>query len=214
MDDKARILERVARTGKALAHPSRLAVLELLIQRPRTVGDLARIAGLQVTTLSAHLQILKDAGLVATQRRGTSIVYAAASSQVPELFDALTRLSQPGGAQAAGFVPADVPHVTREDLEDLQSSGRLAVIDVRPADEFEAGHIPGAVSVPLEDLAGHLPRLPRDTIVVAYCRGRTCVLGWKAVRLLRAQGLDARVLCDGIVEWQADHHLDTPGLAS
>jgi rhodanese-related sulfurtransferase len=205
-DAKTALFEQFARVGKALGSGKRLELLDLLAQGERAVDALARAAELGLSTASAHLQTLKQAGLVATRREGTKIYYRLAGVDVAALY-ALVRsvasqhLSDVETARTAYLGP-DTEHVTREELLERVRSGAVTVLDVRPAEEYAAGHIPGAVSIPLDELAERLADLPVDQEVVAYCRGAYCVLAHDAVRLLAAQGRPARRLADGMLEWR------------
>ena len=203
---KAELFDAIAVTGKALSNGKRLELLDLLAQGERSVEALARTAGLGLTTASAHLQTLKQAGLVATRREGTRVYYRLAGQDVAALYSLLQHVAgarQPAAAQArdAYLGPDDTDQLTREELLDRVRAGTATVIDVRPAEEYAAGHIPGAVSVPVEELQARLAALPAGEIV-AYCRGTNCVLAHDAVRLLSARGRAARRLADGMLEWQ------------
>ncbi|MEU6647656.1 metalloregulator ArsR/SmtB family transcription factor [Saccharomonospora sp. NPDC046836] len=205
-DAKTALFDQFARVGKALASGKRLELLDLLAQGERTVDALARAARLGVTTASAHLQTLKQANLVATRRQGTKIYYRLAGPDVAALY-ALVRtvanehLPDVEAARNAYLGP-DTDKVTRAELLQRVRSGSVAVIDVRPAEEYAAGHIPGAVSIPVAELAERLAELPADQEIVAYCRGAYCVLAHDAVRLLAALGRPARRLVDGMLEWR------------
>jgi rhodanese-related sulfurtransferase len=196
-----------AAVGKALASPKRLELLDLLAQGPRSVDDLATAAGLGLSTCSAHLQALRQAGLVETRREGTRIFYSLAGEDVAALWDTLRRVAQRHRphtelARRAYLGPEDTTAVdTNEVLRRLK--GREAVIiDVRPEPEYTAGHLPGAVHIPLEELAQRLAELSPDRDIIAYCRGRYCVLAHDAVRLLSRHGITARRAADGILEWK------------
>ncbi|GAA3550365.1 metalloregulator ArsR/SmtB family transcription factor [Amycolatopsis ultiminotia] len=203
---KTALFEQFARVGKALSSGKRLELLDLLAQGERTVDSLARAAELGLSTASAHLQTLKQTGLVATRREGTKIHYRLSGGDVASLY-ALVRsvasehLSDVEPARAAYLGP-DIDEVTREELLHRVRTGQATVIDVRPAEEYTAGHIPGAVSVPFEELAARLAELPSDQEIVAYCRGAYCVLAHDAVRLLTARGRPARRLAYGMLEWR------------
>ena len=203
---KMELFEQFARVGKALASGKRLELVDLLAQGERTVEALARSAGLGVSTASAHLQTLKQANLVATRRDGTKIYYRLAGADVAALY-ALTRtvarahLPDVEAARAAYLGP-DTEEVTREDLLRRAETGAVVVLDVRPREEYDAGHIPGAVSIPVEDLAGRLAELPADQEIVAYCHGAYCVLAHDAVRLLTNHGRRASRLAEGMLEWR------------
>jgi rhodanese-related sulfurtransferase len=205
-DAKNALFNLFAQVGKAMGSGKRLELLDLLAQGERTVEALARAADLGLTTASAHLQTLKRANLVATRRDGTKIYYRLAGPDVASLY-ALVRsvasehLAEVQAARAAYLGP-DTDEVSREELLRRVESGQATVIDVRPAEEFAAGHIPGAVSIPVEELADRLAELPLDQEIVAYCRGAYCVLAHDAVRLLAAHGHPARRLADGMLEWR------------
>lgn len=205
-DAKNALFDQFARVGKALSSGKRLELIDMLAQGERTVEALARAADLGLTTASAHLQHLKRARLVATRREGTRIYYRLAGADVAALY-ALTRtvasehLADVAAARAAYLGP-DTDQVTREELVRRVASGRVTVIDVRPVEEYAAGHIPGAMSIPVAELADRLAELPLDQEIVAYCRGAYCVLAHDAVRLLAAHGRPARRLADGMLEWR------------
>jgi rhodanese-related sulfurtransferase/DNA-binding transcriptional ArsR family regulator len=205
-DTKNTLFDLFAQVGKAMGSGKRLELLDLLAQGERTVEALARAAELGLTTASAHLQTLKRANLVATRRDGTKIFYRLAGPDVAALY-ALVRtvasehLAEVATARAAYLGP-DTDQVDREELLRRVDSGQATVIDVRPAQEYAAGHIPGAVSIPVEELADRLAELPLDQEIVAYCRGAYCVLAHDAVRLLTAHGRSARRLADGMLEWR------------
>jgi rhodanese-related sulfurtransferase/DNA-binding transcriptional ArsR family regulator len=208
-DRKDSLFAEFARVGKALGSPKRLELLDLLAQSERSVDALAATAGLSVTLTSAHLQTLRQAGLLAVRRQGTKAYYRLAGSDVAALYAALRDVAAahlPDVAAAAasylGTDPDAVDEVDRDVLLALVRAGRVTVLDVRPAEEYSAGHIPGAVSIPLERLAERLAELPTDADIVAYCRGAYCVLSHDAVRLLTAQGRTARRLADGMLEWR------------
>ncbi|MFP8882821.1 ArsR/SmtB family transcription factor [Streptomyces mangrovi] len=204
---KARLYDAFAATGKALASGKRLELLDLLAQGERTVDALAKAAGLNLTTASAHLQILKQAGLVSTRREGVRVHYRLAGEDVARLFALLREVAQAHQAavepaRAAYLGPESGREVTREELLARVESGDVVVLDVRPAQEYEAGHIPGAISVPVGELAERVGELPDGVEVVAYCRGEYCVMAHEAVRLLAGQGRRAIRLSDGMLEWR------------
>jgi rhodanese-related sulfurtransferase len=203
---KAELYEQFARIGKALASPKRLELLDLLAQGQRSVEDLAGEAGLGLSTCSAHLQVLHHARLVATRKQGTRVFYSLASDDVARLYagvrdTAAALLAEVAPARDA-YLGTDVEEVSRHELLRRASTGDVIVLDVRPAAEFAAGHIPGAVSIPISQLGQRLAELPAGTEVVAYCRGPYCVFAHDAVRLLRAHGRTARRLTGGLPEWR------------
>jgi len=205
-EHKTALFDQFARVGKALASGKRLELLDLLAQGERDVASLANSADLGVTTASAHLQTLRQANLVTTRRDGTRILYSLAGCDVADLFARLREVAQSHlpDVEAARVTYLGVDGgrpVTRDELEQLTKTTTVTVLDVRPRDEYAAGHIPGAVSIPLDELADRLAELP-DGQIVAYCRGVYCVLAHDAVRLLQAHGRDAARLADGMLEWR------------
>jgi rhodanese-related sulfurtransferase/DNA-binding transcriptional ArsR family regulator len=205
-DHKTALFDQFARVGKALGSGKRLELLDLLAQAERDVASLAAAADLGLTTASAHLQILRRANLVTTRRDGTRVLYRLAGRDVADLFARVREVARshlPDVETArVTYLGADGGRpVTRDQLEQLAKTTRLTVLDVRPAEEYAAGHIPGAVSIPLDQLADRLAELPDDGQVVAYCRGAYCVMAHDAVRVLAAHGRDATRLADGMLEW-------------
>ncbi|HEY8717998.1 metalloregulator ArsR/SmtB family transcription factor [Pengzhenrongella sp.] len=205
---KDAVFEQFARVGKALSSPKRVELLDLIAQGERSVDALARTANLNVTTASAHLQALKGARMVATRRVGTKVFYRLAGCDVAELYLQIQRVAENhlpdlGAARADFLGPVDTQEVGREELWRRMRVGDVTVIDVRPDEEYVGGHLPGAVSLPLDQLAARLAELPAGIDVVAYCRGPYCVLSYDAVRLLHEHGRTARRLADGILEWAA-----------
>jgi rhodanese-related sulfurtransferase/DNA-binding transcriptional ArsR family regulator len=204
---KSELYEAFALTGKALSSGKRLELLDLLAQGERTVESLAHAAALNVTTASAHLQTLKQAGMVAARREGVRIHYRLAGDDVARLFALLREVAENHQASVPGARDAflggdDTAEMSREQLQDRAQDGDLLVLDVRPIEEYRSGHIPGAVSIPVGELAERMEELPEDTEVVVYCRGEYCVLAYEAVRLLNAQGRRAVRLHDGMLEWR------------
>lgn len=211
---KSALFDQLAVVGKAFGSARRLELIDLLSQGERTVEALAREAGLGVSTASAHLQVLKLSNLVATRREGTRIHYRLAGEDVAALYAAMRTVAREHsadvdralgsylGVAGMGDTDVDVVEVSREQLLERLDAGDVVLLDVRPAEEFTAGHIPGARSVPFGELAGTLGDLPAGADVVAYCRGAYCVLAHDAVRLLQAKGRRARRLEDGLLEWR------------
>jgi rhodanese-related sulfurtransferase len=207
---KTALFDEFARAAKALASGRRIELLDVLANGERTVEALAGEVGLSVANTSQHLQVLRRAGLVATRREGTSVHYRLASPEVFELWRALRTLAASRLAEverlAAAYLGArdELEPVTRQELvRRLQNGDRLVVLDVRPTAEHAAGHLPGAVSIPVGELRRRLAELPRDREVVAYCRGPFCAFAHDAVAVLREGGFSARRLEDGMPEWQA-----------
>lgn len=203
---KDALLEQFARVGKALANPKRLELLDVLAQGERSVEALAEATSLKLTTASAHLQAMRNGGLVVSRKEGTRVFYRLASDRVVGALVALREVASTHLAEtkrAAGeYLGEDtVEPVGRADLVDRLRSGRYLLLDVRPREEFDAGHIEGALSVPLDELVNRISELPRDVEIVAYCRGTFCALSYNAVRMLRAKGWLARRLEGGMLEW-------------
>ncbi len=204
---KEHLFTQFALVGKALGSPKRLELLDLLAQGPRSVESLAAAAELGVTTCSANLQTLRQAGLVTTRREKTKVIYSLAGSDVAALYADLRAVAQVHLAETArakqDYLGADdVEEVARAELLRRVERGRRGRARRRPAEEYAAAHLPGAISVPVEELASRLAELPADAEVVAYCRGAYCVLAHDAVRQLRAAGRSARKLVEGMLEWQ------------
>lgn len=222
LSPKQVVFIELARVGKALASGVRLELLDLLAQGPRGVDELARLSGQEVANTSHHLQILRGARLVDVERRGTRSVYRLSGEDVGLFLTSLHRLGESNLAEVeraarelAGGGPRE--EIDRATLVARVRRGEVALIDVRPAEEYRAGHLAGALSVPLPDLARRLTELPADREVVAYCRGPYCVMAVEAVTLLRERGRFAHRLEDGVWQWRA-HGLaivsgDEPSLA-
>ena len=212
MDDRAfkdSLYEQFSRIGHALSTPKRLEILDLLGQGERSVEVLAREANLSVPNASQHLKVLRSARLVDSRRDGAYIYYRLADSAVWRLWAALRELGELRLTEISELVRSlaldeGLELVDRSTLWRLAQDGQVVVLDVRPAAEYEAGHIPGALSIPLDDLEEKLSAIPSEQPVVAYCRGPYCVLAVQAVELLRKRGFSARRLRDGFPEWRED----------
>src|ERR671934_1602579 len=203
---KQALFDAIAVMGKAFASPRRLELLDLLAQAPRTVDELARASGQSTANASQHLQALHAAGMVTRTREGTSVRYALAGDEVLALWLALrdasiARLAEVERA-VRDYLGDDVDAIGRDELIARLRKGDVVLVDVRPTEEFEAGHITGARSIPLEELEDRLAELPPDHEVVAYCRGPFCAYAHEAVRRLRAAGRRARRLEEGWPEWR------------
>lgn len=203
------VYEQLGRIGKAIASPPRLELLDLLCQAPRTVEALAREAGLSVANTSQHLRVLHAARLVQFKKDGLFVTYSLADEQVCDFYRALRTLAENRLAEIEGIIrlfnagQEAMEPVNRRTLLKRVRHAEVTVLDVRPSEEYRAGHIPGAISVPLKELKGRLSTLPRDREIVAYCRGPYCVLALDAVKLLRSHGFAAVRLEDGVPEWRA-----------
>jgi rhodanese-related sulfurtransferase/DNA-binding transcriptional ArsR family regulator len=206
---KNAIYEQFARVGKALASPHRIELVELLSQGPRTVEALARMTDMSLANTSQHLQVLRAAGLLEATKEGLFVTYRLADGSVADLLLALRKVAETRLAEVAkvsrDFLAenAQLEPVDEDALRRRVRKGEVTVLDVRPPEEYEAGHIPGALSVPLPELAKRLSDLPKRREVVAYCRGPYCVLAIEAVKLLRARGFKAVRLEDGVLDWAA-----------
>jgi DNA-binding transcriptional ArsR family regulator len=204
--EKHALFDAIALMGKAFASPRRLEMLDLLAQAPRTVEELAQASEQSTANTSQHLQGLYSAGLVTRAREGTSMRYALAGDEVLALWIALRdasvrRLAEVERA-ARDYLGEEVDAIGRDELIDRLRKGDVVLVDVRPREEFEAGHIEGARSIPIEELEGRLAELPADREVVAYCRGPFCAYAHEAVRRLRAKDRPARRLEAGWPEWR------------
>lgn len=205
---KLQLLAAFASVARALGNPHRLDLLEHLAQGEKPVEALAAKAGLSFANTSQHLQALRRAGLVEAERRGKQIVYRLASNDVHDLLAALRKVAE-RHSSAARLVVEDyfcardrLDAVGFEDLDQKVADGLVTMLDVRPADEFAQGHLPGALNIPLAELPARLAGLPLDRDVVAYCRGPWCVLAFEAVALLRSAGRRAHRLDGGLPEWR------------
>ena len=205
---KAALYDQFARIGKALANPARLELLDLLAQGERSVEELAEAAGMRLSNTSAQLKALALAGLLTTRRSGVRVYYRLADDQVAVFVEQMKRFAAARIAEverAARDYLGDVATLeplARDELARRLEDGDVVVLDVRPAAEYAAGHILGAIGIPHDQLAARLAELPSGTDIVAYCRGRYCVYAPEAVRLLRDHGYEARPLADGMPEWR------------
>ena len=206
---KDRLFEQFARVGKALSSPRRLEIVDLLAQRERTVEEIAGEASISVASASQHLQVLKRARMVEARRDGLYMRYRLTDEDVFRTWQAVrdlaeSRLSEVDRVVEAYLQDRDVLEaVDATELMKRLSDGSVIVLDVRPEEEYRAGHIPGAISVPVDTLEAALQMLPKDREVVAYCRGPYCVFADEAVALLKARGYRAYRLQQGLPDWRA-----------
>jgi rhodanese-related sulfurtransferase/predicted transcriptional regulator len=203
---KEALFEAIAGMGKAFASPRRLELIDLLAQGPRSVEELARASGQSTANASQHLQALHASGVVTRDRAGTRVNYSLAGADVLHLWLELrdastTRLAEVERA-ARDYLGAEVEAISRDELLKRLRRNDVVLVDVRPSVEFQAGHIDGALSIPLDHLEERLAELPADAEIVAYCRGTLCAYAHEAVRLLLAEGRSARRLEGGWPEWQ------------
>ncbi len=203
------IYAHFARIGKAVSAPKRLELLDLLCQGPRTVEALAQLSAISVANASQHLQVLRAARLVDAEKKGLHVEYRLADQEVSRFFVALrqlatSRLAEVDQVSRAYFERRNTMEaVAGDELLRRVKSGEVTVIDVRPVEEYRAGHIPGALSVPVGELKARLKELPKDRDIVAYCRGPYCVMAVAAVELLRKKGFTAHRMEQGVVDWRA-----------
>jgi rhodanese-related sulfurtransferase/biotin operon repressor len=207
MDEpKTALYDGFARVGQALASGRRVEILDLLAQGERSVDELAEALGLSEANCSQHLQVLKGAGLVAGRREGIRVFYQPASPEVLALLNLLREVARDHSAEvralAEQYLGGEVEAVTGRELRNRLRRGDVVVVDVRPEEEYRAGHIPGARSVPIEELEARLAEIGDRQEVVAYCRGHFCAYAHQAVRLLSAAGHRARRLEGGLPEWR------------
>jgi rhodanese-related sulfurtransferase len=206
---KDALYEQLARIGKAVAAPRRLELLDLLGQAPRTVEGLADLAGMSVANTSQHLQVLRAAGLVEAEKGGLYVTYRLASEDVGVFSVQLRRLAESRLADVERVkrqffaTTEDLDAVSGEELLGRVRRGEVVLLDVRPSEEYDAGHLPGAVSIPHGELKRRLAEIPKNRRVVAYCRGPYCVFAGQAVRLLRSRGFKAARIEDGVADWRA-----------
>jgi rhodanese-related sulfurtransferase/DNA-binding transcriptional ArsR family regulator len=203
------IYGELSRVAKAIDSPHRLELIDLLAQGERSVEALAAQAALTVANASRHLQVLKGARLVETRKEGLRVFYRLADAQVFDVVRAIRVLSERRVAEVERLVQSylgsrdELEAVSREELRRRLAQGSAVLVDVRPAEEFQAGHIPGAISMPMDDFGKRSAHLPARKEIIAYCRGPYCVMAYDAVAQLRARGRKARRLVDGFPEWRA-----------
>jgi rhodanese-related sulfurtransferase len=203
---KDALFEGIAAMGKAFASPRRLELIDLLAQGPRSVEALARASGQSTANASQHLQVLHASGVVTRTREGTRVTYALAGDDVLRLWIELrdasaTRVAEVERA-ARNYLGDEVEAMSRDELRKRLRRNEVVLVDVRPVEEFAAGHIDGAVSIPLDELDARLAELPAGSEIVAYCRGEFCAYAHEAIRALRAAGRPARRLDGGWPEWR------------
>ncbi|MGI8773980.1 MAG: ArsR/SmtB family transcription factor [Actinomycetota bacterium] len=206
---KKDMFDQFAVIGKALSSGRRGEIVDILANGERSVDSLAEQIGQSVANTSQHLQILKNAGLVKSSRRGTFVYYRLASSEVITFWRSMQSIAGTSNADAERLAREylgddDIEEVTKDELWDrLQREDNLVVLDVRPPEEYEAGHLPGAVSIPLAELQKRMKELPKGKQIVAYCRGPLCAMAPQAARFLKSKGYKVRRLSDGAPDWAA-----------
>jgi rhodanese-related sulfurtransferase/DNA-binding transcriptional ArsR family regulator len=205
---KAALYEQFARIGKALSSPHRIETMELLAQRERTVESLADELGLTMGNASAHLQVLREARLVEARKEGLFVHYRVADDVVLQLLESVRKTAETRLAEVDRLVDdffgdrKDIDAIGFDELKARLKAGSVILVDVRPSEEYLAGHIPGAISIPHDELEGRLRELPKDQEVVAYCRGPYCVFADQAVATLKGKRRKARRLEGGYPEWK------------
>jgi rhodanese-related sulfurtransferase/DNA-binding transcriptional ArsR family regulator len=206
---KDSVYEQLARLGKAVAAPKRLELLDLLCQGPRTVEGLAEQAAISVANASQHLQVLRAARLVDAEKKGLFVEYRLAGDEVGRFFVALRGLGEARLAEIEQVAHAyfeqrgALETVDGDELLRRVRAGEATVLDVRPLEEYRAGHLPGAISMPIGELKSRIKQLPKRRAIIAYCRGPYCVMAIEAVELLRKQGFKAHRLEQGVADWRA-----------
>lgn len=206
---KLSLFELFANVAKALGHANRLELLELLAQGERSVEALAKVSGLSIANTSRHLQQLRLAGLVASRKEGLYVFYRVAGDDVINLLGSLRRTSERHIGEVNRVVFGyfnerdTLEPISRDELRERNKNGLITVLDVRPTEEYEFGHIPGAINVPIENIEEYIKDMPTGQEVIAYCRGPYCVLAFEAVAKLRERGFGARRLEEGYPEWKA-----------
>lgn len=210
MSPKKKLFEQFARVAKSLASANRLELLETLAQGEKSVDALAQATGMSVANTSHHLQILRDSGLAESRKEGLQVIYRLSDDQIPVLMGSISRIAEKHLAAVERIVREhfevrdSLTPVGRNELIARVKAGETMIIDVRPATEYRAGHIPGAINIPVDELPQHLETLPHGQEIVAYCRGPYCMLAFDAVAQLREAGYQARRLEDGFPEWKAE----------
>ena len=208
-DPKVRLYQELAKVGNALSSGSRLQLLEFLAQAERSVETLAEMSGLSMANCSKHLQVLRQAGLVAARKEGLRVYYSVAGNDVVALYSALQSVGESRIAEVERLVRQWLTHrdemepVPAAELLERAKKGLVTVLDVRPAEEYAAGHLPGAINIPIDQLESRLGKLCKKREVVAYCRGPYCLMSFEAVEKLRKRGIKARRLENGYPEWSA-----------
>jgi rhodanese-related sulfurtransferase/predicted transcriptional regulator len=206
---KSELYAQLARVAAALGSAGRLQLLEFVAQGERSVDALAAMTGLSVANTSKHLQALRQAGLVTARKEGLRVYYALAGDDVAALVASLRSVAEHRVAEVERLVRTWLSHrdemepVRARELLDRAKKGLVTVLDVRPPEEYAAGHLPGAINIPVDQLESRLARLPKRKEIVAYCRGPYCLMSFEAVEQLRKRGLKARRLENGFPEWRA-----------
>lgn len=209
---KDQLYQEFARIGKCLSSPKRLELIDLIAQGPKSVEQLAKLASMSVANASQHLQTLHESRLVRFTKNGNYVIYEIAELSIADFMVALHRLSE---KQLVGIQHiknemlqhhASMQPIALEELMERMETGEVFLLDVRPEEEYEMGHIPGAISIPIEELEEHIASLPANKEIVAYCRGPYCLMSAQAVEILISKGIKASRLEEGIYEW--NHYVE------
>jgi rhodanese-related sulfurtransferase len=206
---KREVFANLARVGTALSSPTRIEFLELLAQTERSVEQLATLTGTSVANTSQHLQKLRQAGLILGRKEGLYVFYRLAGDEVVAMLSAMSRVGEAYVAEVERIVRLyfaskdELEPIPAKELLDRARKGLVTVLDVRPPEEFAAGHVPGAINIPVHQLEKRIKELPKRREVIAYCRGPYCLMSYDAVSVLRKKGLKARRLEAGMPEWRA-----------
>lgn len=206
---KRDVFANLARVGSALSSPTRIEFLELLAQSEKSVEQLATLTGTTVANTSQHLQRLRQAGLILGRKEGLYVYYRLAGDEVVEMLSAMARVGEAHVAEIERIVRLyfarkdELEPLSAKEVLELARKSLVTVLDVRPAEEFAAGHVPGAINIPVQELEKRIKELPKRREVVAYCRGPYCLMSFEAVEKLRKKGWRARRLKNGLPEWRA-----------
>lgn len=206
---KDQLYQEFARIGKCLSSPKRLELIDLLAQGPKAVDHLAKLTGMSVANVSQHLQTLHESRLVRFTKKGNYVIYELAELSVADFMVSLHRLSEKQLVEIQRLKTEILQYhkgiepIALEELMEKMEKGEVLLLDVRPEEEYEMGHIPGAISIPIEELEKHLASLPANKEIVAYCRGPYCLMSAQAVEILKSKGIKASRLEAGVHEW---HH--------
>lgn len=206
---KDELYKEYTRIGKCLSSPKRLEILDVLTQGPKSVENISKITSMSIANVSQHLQTLHHAKLVDYKKRGNFVIYEIADPAVLHFLDSLYGLSEKQLIEVQHIKNeflgqlSEIEEVSFEELMSRMEAGEVTLIDVRPKDEYEAAHIPGAISIPIEELAEQLHALPAKAKVVAYCRGPHCLMSIQAIEMLKSKGIDAARLSKRVQDWEA-----------
>lgn len=201
------LYEEFARIGKSLSSPKRLEILDLLSQGPKSVEELSKATTMSVANVSQHLRTLYNSKMVTSHKEGNFVIYELMDEGIADFLETLHMLSEKQYMEVQQikqeFLNADhdVDRISLEELNERMDNGEILLLDVRPRSEYESSHIPGAISIPVEELEEQYSTLPTDQEIVAYCRGTYCLMASRAVELLKEQGIDAYRLQEGVQDW-------------